>query len=68
MDDLDSEGRFNFYLRMYVNDLRLVDALVFHPEEVPHIDPDVLAWEMDLAWAYMEELIPQSHLDGIAAL
>lgn len=60
MDD----GRFNYYLQIYRNDLRLKRALKFEPEEVPHVDPELLEWEMEIAYNHLEEMIPQSHLDA----
>lgn len=66
MTDLDE--RFEFWFRVYMNDVRLAEAYCFSPESYSYIDPKELRWEINLAWAHLEELIPQSHLDAIAAL
>lgn len=56
----DMDERFEFWFRVYMNDLRLKGK--------DDIDQIVLAWEIDLARTHLEEMIPQSHLDAVAAL
>lgn len=66
MEELDE--RFEFWFRVYMNDVHIAEAYCFSPESYSYIDPKELRWEIQLAWTHLEELIPQSHLDAVACL
>lgn len=59
------EDRFNFFLRVYVNDCNLMVRLGECPETVPHVSFSELKFEMDTAWEHLEEMIPDSHIQAI---
>lgn len=64
----DLAERFEFWFRVYMNDVRIAEAYCFFPKAYAYVDPQALRWEINIARAHLEELIPQSHLDAIAAL
>lgn len=61
----DQDNRFQFWFRVYINDVNILNNYVNAPETFPHIDPAELAWEMQNAWQHLEELIPADHLQAI---
>lgn len=59
------DSRFQFWFRVYINDLGIAEQYALTPQCFPHIDTDELKWEMDVAWKHLEELIPEEHLQAI---
>lgn len=61
----DREHAFAFYLRSYMENLRLASAYVDAPQTCPHIDPEMLKWELERDWRHLVELIPENVLDDL---
>lgn len=59
---LTDPGRFDFYLRIYCNDLIILAAWRKAPDVFPHIHVAELIWELDMSWRHLEQMIPDEIL------